>query len=302
MLIASNRCLNLDRVIDGQGNEDAFGDIRDEKLRFAEGMRQADGWRVALIDEKTFQKTATAGSRNCVVYLHGFNKPFRDALSDAAKIEEFYGVDVILFSWPSLIPDEFDRKQAYIKARTIAEASSAELGPCLQLCGQIGSSLGDQQRSLNLLAHSLGNYLLQKHLERCAGEECKVGGLTNVVLSQADVDSDDHYRWVRTLRVAGGSVFVTINTRDKKLAEAAEVLSSRRLGNTSPPDVQPEITYVDFTEGEGVNSLHALWRDAVANAAAKGFFTAVFNGRRFPELADPQWFCKVLTLSPSAPL
>lgn len=296
MLIATNRRLNADKVTDGKGNEDSFGEIRGEELRLAVAAKQPDGgWRVELLDQDAFLEAARAGSRSCVLYIHGFNKSFVETLEQAAAIENLYDVDVIPFSWPSLA-DAVEEKEAYLKVRAVAEASIAELDALLQWLEKVGSLLGDQQRSVNLLAHSEGNYLLQRYLESSTFQGGETRGLTNVVLSQADVDSENHHAWVAKLQAGGPAVYVTINQHDKKLHEAEEGHQSKRLGNSPPSDVQTGITYVDFTEGEHVNTEHTLWQKAVANDAVKLFFAAVLNGKRFPDLVDVRWHCSVLGL------
>lgn len=297
MLIATNRHLNVDKVTDGKGNEDSFGEIRGEELRLAVAAKQpGGGWRVELLDQVAFLEAARAGSKSCVFYIHGFNKSFVETLEQAAAIENLYDVDVIPFSWPSL-PEAVEIKEAYLKVRAVAEASSTELDALLQWCEKVGSLPGDQQRSVNLLAHSEGNYLLQKYLESSAFQAGETRGLTNVVLSQADVESENHQAWVAKLEADGPAVYVTINRHDKKLHEVEEEgHQPKRLGNSAPSDVQTGITYVDFTEGEHVNTEHTLWQKAIANDAVKSFFAAVLNGKRFPDLADAHWHCRVLAL------
>lgn len=298
MLIATNRSLNHDKVTDGKGNGESFGEVRGEELCLAVATEPERSWRVELLDQEAFLEATRAGSKNFVLYIHGFNKPFVETLVQATQIEHIYDVDVILFSWPSLARNAVGQVDAYLEARAVAEASSAEFHAFLQLCAKVGSSPGEQQRSVTLLAHSEGNYLLQKYLESNAFDDRGARGFTNVVLSQADVDSEGHYRWLCRLEAERTAVYVTINQSDEKLEEAEKGLKLKRLGKTWPPDVQGRVTYVNFTPGEGVNGLHNLWRDAVSNTAVKEFFAAVLNGKRFPDLVDARWHCNLLTLDP----
>jgi hypothetical protein len=66
----------------------------------------------------------------------------------------------------------------------------------------------------------------------------------------------------------------------------------------SHSDLQAGITYVDFTQGAGVNSANALWRDAISNAADKEFFIVTFNGKRFLALVDTRWHCNSASAHP----
>lgn len=210
---------------------------------------------------------------------------------------------MVLFSWPSFTEHphgETEAQQeayAYRNARNAAELSGSVFDAFLQLFSEIsGSRTSVPRHTLNLFAHSMGNYLLQNYVESAAfnGLESKV--LTNVVLSQADVDSENHHAWVANLRAGGPSVFVTINRKDAKLQKAEAGLGSKRLGNTPPSNVETGITYVDFTNGEHVNDSHALWRDAVMNAAVTEFFAAALNGKRVLDLTDTRWHCHLLAL------
>jgi len=293
MLVATNRCLYADKLSDGVGPVEAFGEEREKsenKLRFARATREsAESWRIQLLrdgQESSALSLATrAKQRSCVLYVHGHNKTFKDSLEQASTIENRYHVDVILFSWPSFKEHpqgntEQEKKiGAYLSARTIAESPAGEFDRFLQLCsGMPRSPASASSHTVNLFCHSMGNYLLQNYVESQAFEGFESKGLSNVVVCQADVNCTDHQLWLRKLIDTGPAVHVTVNQRDNRLALAQNVLNSTRLGNTRPGAASPGITYVDVTDGRSIGSEHTIWSEEVDNDAVRAFFASVLNG------------------------
>lgn len=307
MLVATNRNINEANFNnDNVGDEHGFGEQPNLKgsneLRFARVEQAAGKWAVRLVPEppnptpETFPsreeferlaKRCVAAKRNCAFYIHGYNKPFVETLEQGWLIQERYGVEVVLFSWPANtggLP-----LGEYRQARRIAQASFGALDALLEKFGlylKEWMNRGDEKAllackvTINLMAHSLGDYLLENYvLSQAYQAETRL--FTNVVLSQPDVNNVDHTKWVEKI-VTGQRTYVTINENDKILS-LSESINPPRLGKTLANLVSGKAQYFDFTPGKGVGNKHQLWGE-VKNATVKGFFDAVLNGRRGDEV------------------
>lgn len=302
MLVATNRSINESNFKNGVGDQNGFGEQLNSKgpneLRFANATKLEGKWVVELVKEPTNITTANAPSRklfeslaktcatkkrNCVFYVHGYNKPFEETLEQGWLIQDRYGVEVVVFSWPSntggLPPIE------YRAARRIAQVSFGALDSLLEKFGRYleewtspldEKALLECQVTINLTTHSLGAYIFENYvLSQAYQAETRL--FTNVVLSEPDVNNVDHTKWVDKI-VAGQRVFSTINENDKILSWS-ETVNPPRLGKRLSNLVSIKAQYFDFTLGKNVGNKHQLWGE-VKNSTVKAFFDAVLNGRR----------------------
>lgn len=302
MLLATNRKINTANFKNGVGDEGGFGEQVNDKgpteLRFARVLRPQSGWKLSLVPEppvldpdnlpsraefEFVAKRCVAGKKHCVFYIHGYNKPFVETLEQAWLIQEKYGVEVVLFSWPSntggLPPIE------YRQARRIAQSSFGALDSLLE---KYARYLKDwltplDERALlacgsttNLISHSLGNYLLE-HYVLSTAYQAETRLFTNVLLSQADVNSVNHIKWVDQV-IVGQRTYITINEKDKILGWS-ESLNPPRLGKTLANLESKKALYFDFTGGKGVGNKHQLWGE-VNNKSVLAFFQLVLTGER----------------------
>lgn len=305
MLLATNRNLVSSNFKNGVGDAGGFGEEVNEKgpteLRLARVSRPQSGWRLALVPEppvldqtnlpsraefEFLAKRCIAGKKHCVFYVHGYNKPFVETLEQAWLIQERYGVEVVLFSWPSNTggPPPVEYRQA----RRVAQASFGAFDSLLEKYGRYlkdwmtpidESALLACSSTTNLIAHSLGNYLLEHYVLSTAYQQ-ETRLFTNLVLSQADVNSVNHIKWVDQV-VVGQRTYITINEKDKILSWS-ESINPPRLGKTLANLESKKALYFDFTRGKGVGNKHQLWGE-VKNATVKTFFQLVLTGERGEE-------------------
>lgn len=306
MLLATNRNVVSSNFNNNVGDENGFGEEVNKKgpteLRFANVKRLARKWRVELVPEPKnldqdnlpsrmqflhLAKKCVANKRNCVLYIHGYNKPFVETLEQAYLIEQLYNVEVLLFSWPSNTGG-FPLFE-YRQARRVAQASFGALDALLEkyaralqewLTPQDSAALMACDSTTNLLVHSLGNYLLE-HYVLSQAYQAETRLFTNVVLSQADVNSVNHIKWLDQI-VVGQRTYATINENDKILGWS-ETQNPPRLGKTLANLEGKTVQYYDFTRGKGVGKKHQLWGE-VKNADVTRFFNAVLNGKRGDEI------------------
>lgn len=124
--------------------------------------------------------------RDIVVYIHGFNVDWLEAVSSAMALElmlnrnsssnsDIKGTSVFLFSWPS--NGNMIKNKAYASDRSDARDSAAAFARGLLKLRDFLTTLRPEsadpaikecRQQLHLLCHSMGNYVLQKTLKALA--------------------------------------------------------------------------------------------------------------------------------------
>ena len=216
-----------------------------------------------------------------VLFIHGFNYSFHEALIDAARLKRTYETTetpytFFVFSWPSdgsLMP-----YIAYANDRADARTSGAALGRGLLKLGefvrQVSGELGPRVRSdlgrdaeaarlrkelctgrLHLMAHSMGAYALRHAVQ---GMRAEIGDdlprlFDEILLIAADEDADafEHDHKLALLPRLGRRVTVYHNREDIPLAISDLTKGNPdRLGADGPahPHQLPaKVTVVDCT-------------------------------------------------------
>ena len=217
-----------------------------------------------------------------VLFIHGFNYSFHEALIDAALLKRTYETaetpyTFFVFSWPSdgsLMP-----YIAYANDRADARTSGAALGRGLLKLGEyvrrVSNELGPRVRSdlgrdaeaarlrkelcagrLHLMAHSMGAYALRHAVQ---GMRREVGDdlprlFDEILLIAADEDADafEHDHKLALLPRLGRRVTVYHNREDIPLAISDLTKGNPdRLGGDGPahPHLLPaKVTVVDCTD------------------------------------------------------
>lgn len=188
----------------------------------------------------------SAQSKDALIFIHGFNVSFKEAVESAAMIKTRYeqlsagryAPNIFVFSWPSngrLFEYKDDRHDAqtsgYAFARGLEKLTSflrnAENGePC--------------QQRVNLIAHSMGNYVLRHALQ----ETQKIGAsrmlprlFDSIILAAADEDNDafDHDYKLARLPELCKHVTIYYNTEDQALTISDFTKGNPdRLGQSGP--------------------------------------------------------------------
>ena len=315
--IVSNRELNDESSL-GFGYKPNGKGI--EEVRIATAEESDGGWQVdiheevssmsvdtAMEDKPSFklfcklQKSMMDNSRNCVFLIHGYNVNFTSALETAQKVRELYDVEVILFSWPSLGAGEGEQhlgkefigtlnykrdKQTAIRSVLALSKAFSSLGRYLEYTQEQGIQCG---QSFNLLAHSMGNYLL-KHLMKSTVYSGDTLLFENVVLCAADVNNEGHETFVDKIPHRR-RIYVTINEDDFALKWSRRKLGKQqkaRLGHYNRNLVSDIAVYLDFTDAAKVGDSHGYFADKAAknNKTIRKLFDELLNGKRGERLLD----------------
>lgn len=301
MLVVSNRHLTSDFASSGQGDQHAFGEQFNAKgaheIRFAYANKTGKKWLLELLPEpeqlssnnlpsktvfKQLMKNCREQNKHCLLFVHGYNKPFDESLEQAWRIQQRYQqLEVVLFSWPSN-PGGFFIKE-YKQVKSNARASIGALDNLLEKLSMYSvqdfdeTALKSCHVSLNLMTYSMGNLLLQGYIQS-AENDGETRMFTNVILCQADCDNAGHERWVDTIQ-SGKRIYITINEEDKILGWSDANFQKDRLGRTARGLIAQSASYFDFTNAPKVGNTHQLWGEDT-NDAVREFFQIAFTGGR----------------------
>lgn len=222
-----------------------------------------------------------AGGRNLLIFLHGFANGFTDAMTRAAFNREFLAASglpaadctVVAFSWPSrgriidptsvapgvvLAPLSVmllavgvvasPLAFAYQEDQRAAEASASDLISVLDRMRPIAAQVRARGGRVFLLAHSMGNFVLQTALEAWA----KLGLPGERLFDEAfSVSADTGWSektgaspaWLQHLGKLSGRVHVHHSPADKILQLSTVVNSIKRLGESGPKDILDAARY-----------------------------------------------------------
>ncbi|MCK4708146.1 MAG: alpha/beta hydrolase, partial [Gammaproteobacteria bacterium] len=233
-----------------------------------------------------------------VFFVHGFHQDPDENIEKAKAMQNYHGVNIVVFAWPSRPEDHtvdlddakkiivketllgiltkstlltlaFDYAKGFLKdfwqnydpAIAHAEASNIDLIAALKL---VKNKLSTRHPMI-LLVHSMGNYLLQSTLNNIHHLPMV---FNNIVLHEADVNSNGH-EWAQKLinSLHGtASLYITINMYDGVLAASCArrgilgFADKERLGQTRHHYDVDDATYLDFTDGPKIEIDHEMFR------------------------------------------
>lgn len=213
-----------------------------------------------------------------LLFIHGFNTPFRNALSSAAQIHQVLTsgndpissgkplkLNICVFSWPSdgslVLTDPRARDAvAYKNDRLDAAASGAAFAKgFLKIADFINSFSTDQEpcaQKLHLLAHSMGNYVLRNALQEMRKfVNDRLPRIFDQILMIAADDDDDAFDYDHKLRLLPRitrRTSVYFNRNDLALWASDNLKGNTpRLGSDGPlqPHQMPRNVYpIDCTD------------------------------------------------------
>ncbi|MBX9948556.1 MAG: alpha/beta hydrolase, partial [Candidatus Obscuribacterales bacterium] len=178
---------------------------------------------------KALQKAvASDRDQRVVVFVHGFNNSFEDALNGGAELSYWYKHPVVVFSWPSAKYTS-DAKSAYLNAEKLVDDSADAF---IKLITEISEVPGITPKNVTIVAHSMGNHILQDLLKKYkTSTEQRQNPFRELVFCSADLDGADFANDVQKFLKFGNKVRIFFNANDGALYLSAIVHHGKpRLG------------------------------------------------------------------------
>jgi len=283
------------------------------KEKFNLNIDTTQDWYGSLSVACTLFERAQKEKKNILFFVHGYNNDVEDVLKTARQLEEKHGVIVVPFTWPANGGGALTGTIAYKSDKADARISEGALNRAVEkiqffhsllVAGrkkelQVKAEKKHQNNpqaaqilfsklmsmecptTLNLLCHSMGNYVLKKTLLN-SGNSTSQLVFDNVCLVAADTNNQNHASWVGNLDVRK-RVYIVINENDFAL-KASRIKpgdeQKARLGHYIKKLDSDNANYINVTDAKLVANMHSYFTgEAMDNAKLKALFTGMFNGK-----------------------
>lgn len=170
--------------------------------------------------------------RRVMVFVHGFNNRFEDAVYRFAQIVHDSGAPTVpvLFTWPSqgsLFGYGYDRESA--------NYSRHALEALLQ-----GLVKDPAVGEVSILAHSMGNWVTLEALRQMSIRNRQIPPkIANVMLASPDVDIDVFWTQIQEMEGRRPNFTLFVSTDDRALAVSRRVWGSTARLGAIDPDAEP---------------------------------------------------------------
>lgn len=157
------------------------------------------------------------------------------------KLEDQYGVKVIMFNWQS-------SASLYDREEPLSHMTEAA-GNLKRVFTELQSYLNlNPNKKISLLAHSMGSIVVQTYFQNY-GWNFKYKLFSNFILTSPDADNLNHHLWVEKISSLE-NVFVTINKDDSILSKSTDARKPgvAALGNTPVSPLASHARYLDLTK------------------------------------------------------
>ncbi|WP_245270658.1 alpha/beta hydrolase [Beijerinckia mobilis] len=169
--------------------------------------------------------------RHVLLFVHGFNNKFDDAVFRFAQIIHDSNAQVtpVLFTWPSrgsILAYGYDRESANF-SRTALEDTLRFLAK------------DPDVQEVSILAHSMGNWVALEALRQMAIRDGRIAPkIRNVLLASPDVDVDNAREQINDMGPNRPRFVLFVAQNDHALQVSQRIWGGPRLGAVNP-DVEP---------------------------------------------------------------
>jgi esterase/lipase superfamily enzyme len=169
-------------------------------------------------------RVSEAPEHEALVFVHGFDNSFEDAARRAGQISYDLGFTgaTILYSWPSHGKRD---PLSYNKDGRNAELSVVALA---NLLDDLRRNSG--ARTIHLVAHSMGNRVLTKALDRLVADKRETPRFRQVILMAPDIDAGLFLQLAASFRQAADHVTLYASSLDVALKASMEIAGYPRAG------------------------------------------------------------------------
>lgn len=232
-----------------------------------------------------------------VVFVHGDGKTFLHAAVRGLDIQNTYGVQVIVFAWPSR-RDDGAVISNFTSSLDNLKVSSGHFDALIDSVDQIRSSYLENNSSaaFTLFLHSLGNEYLPQFVEG-SGYLKSHQPFDNLVINAAAVNSKDHAAWVEKLNIQK-QIYINSNAKDVNL-NGLRIISAYGylVGELLLEPVAENAVYVNFTDAIGFklppgrSHTYYIGEHVSESPNVRNYYYELFHGRQ-PNLNNKCMFKK----------
>jgi esterase/lipase superfamily enzyme len=205
--------------------------------------KDADDFRIKGLDHlsrEQFVQRLKANSDAILLFIHGYNVRFEDAIFKAAQIayDANFSGGVVVFSWPSageLLKYDYDAQSALFSS-----------GQLLTVMKMLSKNVGGKK--IYVVAHSLGNQIVVDALQQAALSGTPLN-ISELILAAPDVDRDVFMSKAQQIKSVAGNVTIYESSTDKALLASDIKTWGTRMGyvTTAGPNLVKGMEVIDVT-------------------------------------------------------
>jgi esterase/lipase superfamily enzyme len=231
-----------------------------------------------------------------LLFLHGDSKTYKQSVQRGFDIQNTYDVNVIVFSWPSKVPDINGLKNLKNSERNVLK-SVDHFNQLLAFMGDFKkrNEAFDERAKLSMLLHSLGNLYLENLVKVSTNERNYDTLFENIVMNSAAVNRKNHEDWLEKLNFQK-RIYITNNINDFTL-KGLHIFTKHgnQLGEKAKTPTAKNANYVQFSNAVGfrtpTSTTHTYFIGAIPNQSQniRDFYFDIFHGRQI-DFSDQSQF------------
>jgi esterase/lipase superfamily enzyme len=206
---------------------------------------KAPGSDATFGSQRVFKEIGALPAGDMVVLVHGFGNTFAEALQGAAELSVGLDKHVFLYTWAScgIVSGNKYREDRDSRAEPSGRALARVLDIFIRWLDELRRQRQRCDRRLHLVAHSMGNLVLQHAIttlqqQRAAGVE-RPAVIDQVLLAASDVDANALANEMRPLASAARAITVYHTKSDGALTISDEYKgNTTRLGHGGPANMR----------------------------------------------------------------
>lgn len=287
--------------------------VRELAAKFDLDLDETQDWYASLDVACQLFELANTEKKHILLYVHGYNNDVKDVLRSAEEIEQLYNVIAVPFTWPANGGGALSGTAAYLDDKQDARTSANALNNFVHKVAYYHELLTRSRRdrtmqqaskkhpenpqaareyymklvdrdckvTINLLCHSMGNYLFKSALKPGDSALSKLV-FDNVALVAADTNNQDHASWVERVNVRN-RLYIVINEKDSALKWSRRKPGKEqlaRLGHYLRNLSASNVYYIDVSGSKGIGSEHSYFKGKAIknNSKLQMLFKRIFQG------------------------
>lgn len=167
--------------------------------------------------------------RTPLVFVHGFNVRYEDAVLRAAQIayDLKYQGPIVLFSWPAGAGDGFfdDKMITRTYDSNIKNAKAS-----VEIFKTFLSDLMANDLKINLVVHSMGHQVVLPALRDFKGSVASKGVINELILNAPDFEAHEFMKLIENIKETSKRVTLYCSYNDKAMVASESYNKSERLG------------------------------------------------------------------------
>jgi esterase/lipase superfamily enzyme len=183
------------------------------------------------VSEETMFQFFKRTKRTPLVFVHGFNVRYQDAVLRAAQIsyDLKYQGPVILFTWPSGPGDGF--LDDNLLTRTY-ESNRKSAANSIQLFKELINSFIENDMPINLVVHSMGHQVVLPALSQMGDEDIlEDKPVRELILNAPDFEVNDFKSKIEALKNISSRITLYCSFNDKAMSVSSTFNKTSRLGS-----------------------------------------------------------------------